>query len=134
MNLTTLFSELALLLSLLNGQLDILKDKEIKADVNNFIMECESGKKFNPFAINWDDAKITGYPSKGLYQFQPLTFLNAGLKYKVLPKETKLKDIDKYIFRPEYNAAVAHALLENGEYGHWQNCYKKYLSPAGLKR
>ena len=126
MNLTTLFSELALLLSLLNGQLDILKDKEIKADVNNFIMTCES--KNNPAAINYEDAKITGYPSFGLFQFQPLTFLKAGIKYKILPEKTTLKEAMKLIKDPVYNAAVAHALLENGLYFHWSACYKNYLS------
>src|SRR3990167_2897082 len=95
-------------------------------EIQNAIMFCES--RNNPKAINWDDAKITGYPSKGLYQFQIKTFLRAGIEYKVFPPKTALKEAEKYIFNPVYNAAVAHALIENGKTGHWKNCFAKYLA------
>ena len=95
-------------------------------EIQNAIMFCES--RNNPKAINWDDAKITGYPSKGLYQWQPLSFLKYGLKYKILPRETKLKDVEKYIWRPEYNAAIAHAVIDAGETWNWKNCFEKYLA------
>lgn len=126
MNFTTLFAELALLLSSLNFQLDIIKDKEQKIELQNSIMICES--RGNPLAVNENDKKITGYASFGLYQFQPPTFLKAGLKYKILPEGTTLKEAMKLIKNPVYNAAVAHALLEDGEFGHWSNCYQNYLA------
>ena len=88
MELTTLITGLILSLNLIQVQLDELKikakeeiKKEQRIEIQNAIMDCES--KGNPNAVNWNDAKITGYPSKGLYQFQPKTFLNAGLKYKI---------------------------------------------------
>lgn len=36
------------------------------------VMECESQGNAN--AVNYNDAKITGYPSYGIFQFQPNTY------------------------------------------------------------
>lgn len=123
MTLTAIYSSLILLLSSLQGQLDIMKNAEAKTELRNNIMTCES--KGNPNAVNYEDAKITGYPSYGLFQFQPLTFLKAGIKYKILPEGMTLKEAMKLIKNPIYNAAVAHALLNDEEYSHWLNCFNQ---------
>mgnify|MGYP001590536967 CR=1 FL=1 len=123
MELQTIFLGLVFLLSSLQAQLSIMKNAEVKMEIKNAIMQCES--KGNPNAINENDKKITGYSSYGLYQFQPPTFLKAGIKYKIFPPETTLKEAMKYIKNPIYNAAVAHALLEDEQYNHWKNCYEK---------
>lgn len=92
------------------------------ADLKSDIMWCES--QDNPAAINHLDSKITGYSSYGLYQFQPLTFLKFGIIYKVFPEGTTLKEAMKYILNPAYNAAVAHAMIDDGLTNHWLNCSK----------
>lgn len=125
MNLTTLFTELGLLLSLLNGQLDILKNAETKTELRNNIMTCESGG--NPAAINENDKKITGYSSYGLFQFQFFTWFKYAKIYKVISSETTIEETKKLWRRPEYQGAVAHAMLNDGLYSHWKNCYEKYL-------
>ena len=96
-----------------------------QVDLKSEIMWCESQDRAD--AINWNDAKITGSPSRGLYQFQPRTFWLAALRYKILPEGTTLKEAMKYIFRPEYNAAAAHGLIDDGEIWHWKNCVSKIL-------
>ena len=99
------------------------QDKE-DIKIQNFIMQCESGG--NPKSYGAQDIKITGYPSRGLFQFQPYTFLRAGIQYGVFPENITLKQAMKYIYNPAYNAAVAHGLIKDGKYQHWQTCYSKY--------
>lgn len=117
----------------LEEQLQVIKKKYIEEQKERhfqelavFIMVCESNE--NHRAINYADALITGYPSKGLYQWQPLSFLKYGLRYGILPKGTTLKQAEKYIWNPAYNAAVAHAVIRNGEVWNWKNCYNKFLA------
>jgi hypothetical protein len=97
--------------------------QELNIDLANKIMMCES--RGNPLAVNYQDAKITGYASKGLFQFQPRTFLLAGIRFKIFPEGTTLTEAMKYIYRPEYQGAIAHGLMAQGEYFHWKNCYLK---------
>lgn len=115
----TVIASLILVLSQLSIALE-----QPKPDIKTSIMQCESGG--NPKAINYEDAKITGYPSKGLYQFQPKTFLKYGIKYKVFPEGTTLKEAEKKIYDPAYNAAVAHGMIDEGLTSHWLNCFNSY--------
>ena len=120
-NKTLTFRELPL-----KQQLQIVEYKEAQERIIVAIMECES--KGNPNAINRDDAKITGYPSIGLYQFQWKTWQVFAEKYKVLENATKLtyKQTLKYLYNPVYNAAVAHGMIKNGFWTHWRNCGKQF--------
>ena len=97
---------------------------EYKEQILAGIMMCES--KGNPKAYNPNDAKITGYASYGLYQFQPYTWAKNAEKYKVLENATKLtvKQLLKYLYNPAYNAAVAHGMIKDGlwNWTHWRNC------------
>ena len=99
------------------------QESKFNPDLAYKILMCESGG--NPRAVNYQDAKITGYASRGLFQFQPKTFLLAGIRFKVFPEWFTLEDAMKYIYRPEYQGAIAHGLMEQGEYFHWRNCYNR---------
>lgn len=76
------------------------------------VMMCESGGK--PEAMNYRDAKITGHPSHGLFQFQPAT-------YKAWAKEIgetrDIMDVDAQI-------RVAAYAFSKGRQKHW-GCWKK---------
>lgn len=122
-----------MLLSSLQLQLNELekssKPKEpVWLPVANYIMACESGG--NPNAVNYKDAEITGYVSYGLYQFQFPTWWNAARKYKVISENVTKEEGIKLYKQPAYNAAVAHALIADGEVGHWKFCYNRYLVQA----
>ena len=65
------------------------------------IVACESS--FNPKAINWDDAKITGMPSQGLFQ------INA-------PYNERLFEVD-------YNIQVAYEMFSRRFWQPW-SCYR----------
>src|SRR3990167_10490859 len=118
------FQSIVIGLLLLISSLQVQLQKAEVEVIKDSIMQCESGG--NPLAINTDDAKITGSPSFGLYQFQPLTFLKYGIKYKIFSEKTTLKEAMKYIKNPAYNAAVANAMIDDGlAPQHWVNCYSK---------
>lgn len=93
--------------------------------ISDFIMNCESGG--NPKVENWNDAKITGYPSIGLYQFQWKTWASFAEKYFVLKNATKLSydQVLPYLYNPVYNAAVAHGMIKDGLLSHWKICSEK---------
>ena len=99
------------------------QESTLDLDLAHDIMMCESSGDI--YARNDADAKITGYSSFGIFQFQPKTFLLAGKRFKVFPEWFTLADAMKYIYRPEYQGAIAHGLLANQEYFHWKNCFNK---------
>lgn len=66
------------------------------------IVACESS--FNPKATNWNDAKITGMPSQGLFQ------INA-------PYNERLFEVD-------YNIQVAYEMFQKRYWQPW-SCYTK---------
>jgi hypothetical protein len=83
--------------------------KEIKKyDWNDntaiLIAECESG--FNPEATNWNDAKITGYPSLGVFQLN--------------------RPYNKTYFDWKYNIQEAYALYLKRGFQPW-SCYSQHL-------
>lgn len=99
--------------------------QELDIEMANYIMQCESNN--NPLAVNKKDALITGYVSRGLFQFQIRTFLAGAIRYGVLPEGTTIQQALRYVHRPEYNAAVANGLLADQEVWHWKNCYNRWL-------
>lgn len=74
------------------------------ADVALRIIACESS--FNPKAINWNDALITGMPSQGLFQ------INA-------PYNERLFEVD-------YNIQVAYEMFLRRSWFPW-SCFTKRL-------
>jgi hypothetical protein len=89
----------------------------------NEIVKCESN--FNPRAYNPTDG---GSPSYGLLQFKISTFRNFGIIYGVFPKGTTLQEAKKYIWRPEYQGAIAMGMMADGLYSHWFNCHNAALN------
>ena len=92
-------------------------------------MWCES--QDNPDAINWNDAinRDDKRPSIGLYQFYWKTWLKYAKIYFVIPfgiTLTTWQQVEPYLHNPIYNAAVAHGMIADGLYSHWQNCYNRY--------
>ncbi len=71
-----------------------------KAETMIKIVACESG--FNPKAINWNDAKITGMPSQGVAQ------INAPYNEK--------------LFDWKYNLDVAFEMYQRRSFQPW-SCY-----------
>jgi hypothetical protein len=74
--------------------------------------ECEMAKKvafcessYNPRAINWNDAKHTGFPSQGIFQ------INAPY--------------NEELFNPKINIAVAKEMHGRRGWKPWINCAKK---------
>jgi len=100
-----------------------------EANVKTYIMKCESNE--DTLAINWKDAELRAdkQPSRGLYQFYWLTWIKYAKIYKIIPEYANLtiEQVNVFLHDPVYNAAVAHGMIDDGLYGHWQNCYDRYL-------
>jgi hypothetical protein len=84
---------------------------------------CES--RGNRDAVNYDDAKITGYESRGAFQYQPQTFQQAVLKYNILP-DAEPAEIMNFWTDYEIQKLATKAILINEPNGsaHWFNCFK----------
>lgn len=102
--------------------------QELNVKLADKVMMCESGG--NVYARNDNDKKITGYSSFGLFQFQPSTFLKSGIRYRVFPEWFTITDAMRYIYRPEYQGAIAHGLMADNEWFHWKNCVLKIARAA----
>ena len=132
-----LLLSIALALAKVQEDLVVLKAQQVqesKIDLINAIEECES--QGDPTAVNWEDAEITGYPSRGVFQFQPFTFLEFAKKYKVIPQDAKpsLKELQRMIETPIYSRAVAHGMIKDGLVEqHWKICYRKYQRSLALR-
>ena len=88
-------------------------------EILDALMKQESGG--NPKAENWNDAKITGYPSLGCYQFQPPTW----------KKYTKLYGITGDIYDCKLQRAVARRMLEDdwNNWNHWKTSWNLLRLP-----
>ena len=75
----------------------------------------------DPEATNYEDAKITGYPSYGILQFQPKTFLDNVKRYNALPGATD-KQILAAVKDPYLQIFIARRMISAGE-GHQWSCY-----------
>lgn len=80
------------------------------------LASCEG--QLNPMARNDGDAKITGYPSLGLLQFQPKTFLNGVKAYNAFPGATD-EEILAAIHDPFLQIYVARHMIADGEGRQW---------------
>lgn len=90
------------------------------------LARCESG--FDPMTINYADADITGYPSYGLFQFQPGTFTGYLRKYGLLSEVPDEALLD-HIHDPVVQIALVKRMLVDGLGKSWYTCYyKKYGS------
>lgn len=102
---------------------DLLDQNPVLKD----IASCESG--IDPAAVNYGDAKITGYPSYGLLSFQPGTFRSAVKKYNLMPGSTNAQ-IDAAIMNPVIQIEAAKLMIEDGQ-GHQWSCY--YIQKIATK-
>lgn len=103
----------------------IARNLVVMGSLQRYLAQCESGGKLT--AINYKDAKITGYPSYGKYQYQPKTFLSAGKRYGFFPPTYTLEDVMKVIYDEELQDRITRELLLDEEFRHWKICYKKYI-------
>ena len=115
-SLTAIIIALNLVLSQLNIEEERLRVEILQVE----IMECESGGNKN--AVNYQDARITGYVSRGLYQFQLPSWYAAAKRYKIIPEDMTMDEAAELYADPVYNAAAAHGLIKDGETHHWKNC------------
>jgi hypothetical protein len=84
------------------------------------LAQCESG--LNLMARNDKDALITGFASKGLFQFQPSTFLKGVKKYGAMPGATD-KQILAAINDPYLQIYVTKNMIKDGQGGQW-TCFR----------
>lgn len=85
------------------------------------LASCES--QFRPNVENHGDALITGYPSYGLLQFQPGTFLGGVKRYKAYPGASN-EEILAAIKDPYLQIYVARRMINDGGGQHW-TCHVK---------
>ena len=104
------------------GQLSNALPSLVKEVYIENLIECES--QGNPTAVNWEDAKITGYQSKGILQFQPKTFLNEGKKYGLFPEDFTLRESNLMIENPELQKEIARHMIEDNKQSAW-SCSKQ---------
>jgi hypothetical protein len=91
---------------------------------------CES--RFDPMAINYADADITGYPSYGLFQFQPGTFKGYLRKYGMLVDVPDEKLMD-HVHDPFIQIALVKKMLSDGLGKSWFTCYYRSYG-SGIHR
>ena len=135
MDLQTALWTLSIQLSQIKNQVDILTQQQIietrQDRVLDALIQCES--KGNEKAINHADTAINGYPSKGILQFSPLTFLREGKRYGYFPESFTLKEAQLLIWNPELQKEIAWEMLQepNG-YTHWKVCSRRMKIPQLL--
>lgn len=83
------------------------------------LASCES--QLNPMARNDGDALITGFPSIGLLQFQPSTFLNGVKQYNAYPGASD-KEILAAINDPYLQIFVSRSMINDKQGLQW-SCY-----------
>lgn len=88
--------------------IDSISDPVIRKIIKD-LSHCESGG--NPLAVNPMDTD--GTPSNGLLQFKDTTLLYFGQKYKTIPEDIELNEIQNIIFDPTIQIATAEAMLKN---------------------
>ena len=101
-----------------------LKKQAVKEEFLEKLIWCES--QGNSQAINYNDIWINGYPSKGILQFSPRTFLKKGIEYGLLPHELTWKETNILIWNENLQKEIARNMLEEPEgWRHWTNCSRK---------
>lgn len=101
------------------------ENDDIITPFQEYLATCESGN--DPSAIGRGDIKITGYASRGLYQYQPKTFLAKGKEYGLFPAELTMKEAMLLIHSESIQTELTRLLIEDEQFGHWKNCYNKFL-------
>ena len=86
------------------------------------LAERESAGTFDPFIVNPHDAKITGYVSTGIFQYQPGTFLEFVKKYDAMPGATD-EEIMMAINDPYIQIFITRRTLIDGGWSHWYNSF-----------
>ena len=88
----------------------------------------------NHNAVNYNDAKITGYASEGCMQFQPATFRSVFTNYNILP-HTEPNEIMNFYRDCEMQKIAARAILINEKFGwmHWRNSFINHNLPRSAE-
>ena len=85
------------------------------------------------YAINEEDAKKTGYPSIGCYQYQPPTFIEKIKQHDLLPG-TEEKEYMNWINDCEFQEELTKlVLLEPNGWKHWYNSFTSLNLPRNPK-
>lgn len=96
----------------------------LKADRTLYkLSERESAGTFDPFKCNEKDALITGYPSCGILQYQPGTYVDFVRKYDALPAEYTDEEILATINDPYIQIYITRLALIDGGWSHWYNSF-----------
>mgnify|MGYP005810464505 FL=1 len=95
------------------------------------LKQQESGG--DPYAINEEDAKKTGYPSIGCYQYQPPTFIEKIKQHDLLPG-TEEKEYMNWINDCEFQEELTKlVLLEPNGWKHWYTSFMSLNLPRNPK-
>lgn len=96
---------------------------ELKADPELYALAGrETAGSYDPKRCNWSDAKITGFPSCGIFQYQPSTFRMFVKKYKVMASSTD-EEIDAAIYDPYIQIYITRLALIDGGWRNWYNSF-----------
>ena len=97
-----------------------VKDPEIVAIIEAL---CIEESQNDPKAKNEADALKTGYISRGVGQFQPLTFLDYGTRYGLVATSTTLGETIALREDPELSKEIMYRMLEENinNLCHWEN-------------
>ena len=111
------------------AQILLIQDREkiYLKDYGQFLVAlrwCES--KFSDSAINPKD--VDGPRSYIRYQFKPRTFLNFGIEYGLLPKNTTIKQIMELLKDGDLQEQIVVGMIENkvNLFQQFPDCYKRY--------
>ena len=135
MDLMTSLLALTIQLSEIKNKVDILVQQQYKETIQdktlNALIQCESGG--NEKAINYEDIKVNGAPSKGILQFSPYTFLKEGKRYGYFPASFTLAESNMMIWNAELQREIAWEMLQE-PYGylHWKICSARMKIPQKL--
>lgn len=100
--------------------------QELAADPELYALaKHETAGTLDPKKCNWDDAKITGFPSCGILQYQPSTFVSFVRKYKAMPDDLSDEEILAALDDPYIQIYITRAALIDGGWRNWYTTFTK---------
>ena len=100
--------------------------QELEADPELLALAThETAGTLDPKKCNWSDAEITGFPSCGILQYQPSTFVSFVRKYKALPADLSDEEILAALYDPYIQIYITRAALIDGGWRNWYTTFTK---------